>query len=233
MLDELEKLVDGVRRVSDNIAHDLRTPLARLKNRLESLQQVEVGQDGREIVDQAVAEADGLLDTFNALLRIARIESGRRRQAFTTVELGPLIDDLVELYTPLLEEAGLDLTIEKQADLVVAGDRDLLFQALANLVDNTLKHQPAGGRVSIAARRDEKSILLTVADNGPGIPAAERERALERFYRLDTSRSTPGAGLGLSLVAAVAELHRGRLELLDNSPGLRVQLFIPTQSPGL
>ena len=233
MLDELEKLVDGVRRVSDNIAHDLRTPLARLKNRLESLQQVEVGQDGREIVDQAVAEADGLLDTFNALLRIARIESGRRRQAFTTVELGPLIDDLVELYTPLLEEAGLDLTIEKQADLVVAGDRDLLFQALANLVDNTLKHQPAGGRVSIAARRDEKSILLTVADNGPGIPAAERERALERFYRLDTSRSTPGAGLGLSLVAAVAELHRGRLELLDNSPGLRVELFIPTQSPGL
>lgn len=233
MLDELEKLVDGVRRVSDNIAHDLRTPLARLKNRLESLQQVEESQNRRGIVDQAVAEADGLLDTFNSLLRIARIESGRRRQAFTTVNLGPLIDDVAELYAPLMEEAGLELEIEQQADLEVIGDRDLLFQALANLVDNTLKHVPSGGRVDIVARREGEGILLAVADYGRGIPETERERALERFYRLDSSRSTPGAGLGLSLVVAVAELHRGRLELLDNDPGLRVELLIPTLAPGL
>jgi signal transduction histidine kinase len=233
MLDELEKLVDGVRRVSDNIAHDLRTPLARLKGHLENLQQLEESPERRQIVDQAVAEADGLLDTFKALLRIARIESGRRRQAFAAVELAPLIDDVAELYSPLLEEAGLELQIHKQTGLVMMGDRDLLFQALANLVDNTIKHVPSGGRVLIVAQAESEGILLAVADDGPGIPAAERERVLERFYRLDTSRSTPGAGLGLSLVAAVAELHRGGLELLDNDPGLRIELLIPTQSPGL
>lgn len=227
MLDELEKLVDGVRRVSDNIAHDLRTPLARLKNRLESLGQQEESPEGREIVDQAVAEADGLLDTFNALLRIARIESGQRRQGFDTVDLSTLIDDVAELYAPLLEEAGLELSAEHQVDLEVVGDLDLLFQVLANLVDNTLKHVSSGGRVSLAARKGEDGIVLAVSDDGPGIPATERERVLERFYRLDSSRSTPGSGLGLSLVAAVADLHQACLELLDNSPGLRVELHFP------
>lgn len=229
MLGELQKLVDGVRRVSDNIAHDLRTPLARLKNRLESLRQLETSRDRREMVEQAVAEADGLLDTFNALLRIARIESGRRRQAFTTVDLGPLIEDVAELYAPLLEEANLEFRVEHQDGSQVIGDRDLLFQATANLVDNTLKYVPAGGRVSLIVERREAAVRIVVADNGPGIPDAERERALERFYRLDSSRSTPGAGLGLSLVAAVAELHESRLELLDNDPGLRVELIFPTR----
>jgi len=229
MLDELEKLVDGVRRVSDNIAHDLRTPLARLKNRLESLRQQEESLEKQGAVQKAVEEADGLLDTFNALLRIARIESGQRRQGFTTVDLGPVMDDVAELYAPLLEEGGLDLKIEHQVDLRVVGDRDLLFQAVANLVDNTLKHIPAGGRVKIVARRNQQGILLAVADNGPGIPAADRDRVLERFYRLDSSRSRPGAGLGLSLVAAVAELHQSRLELQDNQPGLRVEFLFPAE----
>ena len=236
MLDELEKLVDGVRRVSDNIAHDLRTPLARLKHRLESLRQQEESQEKREVVEKAVAEADSLLDTFNALLRIARIESGQRRQGFTTVDLSTLIDDVAELYAPLLEEAGLELEIEQGADLEVVGDRDLLFQALANLVDNTLKHLPSGGRVSLVARRQGEGILLAVGDNGPGIPVTERDRALERFYRLDSSRSTLGAGLGLSLVAAVAELHQTSLELLDNDPGLRVEILFAARAynrPGL
>lgn len=232
MLGELEKLVDGVRRVSDNIAHDLRTPLARLKNRLESLRPQAEDPERREIVEEAVAEADGLLDTFNALLRIARIESGQRRKAFSNVDLRALIDDVAELYDPILEEAGLELRLESQADLEVVGDRDLLFQALANLVDNTLKHVPAGGRVSIEAQKEGDGLLLAVGDNGPGIPAIERDRALERFHRLDSSRSTPGAGLGLSLVAAVAELHQAQLELRDNHPGLRVELHLaPAEGP--
>jgi signal transduction histidine kinase len=230
MLDELEKLVDGVRRVSDNIAHDLRTPLARLKHRLESLQQQEESEEKREVVEKAVAEADSLLDTFNALLRIARIESGQRRQGFSTVCLSTLIDDVAELYAPLLEEAGLELKIEQGTALKVGGDRDLLFQALANLVDNTLKHVPRGGRVSLVARRQGEGILLAVGDNGPGIPVTERDRALERFYRLDSSRSTLGAGLGLSLVAAVAELHQTSLELLDNGPGLRVEILFAARA---
>ena len=230
MLGELEKLVDGVRRVSDDIAHDLRTPLARLKNRLEHLRRQEESEERREIIDEAVAEADGLLDTFGALLRIARIESGRR-QAFAAVDLSALVDDVADLYRPLLEEAGLELVVEHQQGITVRGDRDLLFQATANLLDNALKHVPASGRVSLWAGRMGDSVELVVADNGSGIPQRERDRVLERFYRLDSSRSTPGAGLGLSLVAAVAEIHQARLQLQDNEPGLRVTLALSTPNP--
>ncbi len=225
MLGELEAQVDGVRRVSDNIAHDLRTPLARLRNRLEVLRQEEVPPDRRETAEQAVVEADRLLTTFNALLRIARIESGRRRQGFARVDLTQLVDDVAELYAPLLEEASLGLRIDHQPGLEVEGDRDLLFQAVANLVDNTLKHVPSGGRVTLSTSSQAEGIGLTVADDGPGIPETERQRVLERFYRLDSSRSKPGAGLGLSLVAAVAKHHEAGLELEDHFPGLRVTLW--------
>ncbi len=224
MLEELEAQVDAVRRVSDNIAHDLRTPLARLRNRLELLRQGETAER-RETAEQAVVEADGLLTTFNALLRIARIESGRRRQGFARVDLAGLVDDVAELYAPLLDEAGLDLRVDHEPGLEVGGDRDLLFQAVANLVDNALKHVPSGGRVTLSTSPQADGIGLTVADDGPGIPEAERERVLERFYRLDSSRSKPGAGLGLSLVAAVAKHHEARLELGDHFPGLRVTLW--------
>ena len=233
MLDELEQLVDGVRRVSDSIAHDLRTPLARLKQQLDVLREGEGDDARRAIAEAAVTEAEGLLSTFNALLRIARIESGRRPAEVATFDLSRLVDDVAELYGPLLEEAGVQLATDRAPGLALSGDRDLVFQAVVNLVDNALKHVPQGGHVMLTAAADGPWIRVSVADDGPGIPAGERERVLERFYRLDASRSTPGAGLGLSLVAAVAELHEAELTLGDNARGLRVTLRFPArEEPG-
>ncbi len=221
MLDELEKLVEGVRRVSDNIAHDLRTPLARLRNRLELLRR-EADDDKRPVVEEALAEADGLLATFNALLRIARIESGPGGSVFEAVDLSVLVDDVAELYEPLVEEAGNELVVDNQAGVSIRGDRNLVFQALANLVDNSLKVTPRGGRIEISLKSTGDEVDLTVSDEGPGIPLEEREKVFQRFYRLDSSRSSSGAGLGLSLVAAVVELHQAKIHLEDNHPGLRV-----------
>jgi signal transduction histidine kinase len=226
MLAELEEQVDAVQRVSDNIAHDLRTPLARLRTRLELLRESETepGQSRYELAERAVGEADGLLATFNALLRIARIEAGRRRQEFSRVDITRLIHDVAELYGPLLDEAGLRLDTQPESGLTVVGDRDLLFQAVANLIDNVLKHVPSGGSVTVTSRCSPSGVDIVVADNGPGVPADERIRVLERFYRLDASRTKPGAGLGLSLVAAVAKLHEATLSLSENHPGLQVAL---------
>jgi signal transduction histidine kinase len=226
MLAELEEQVDAVQRVSDNIAHDLRTPLARLRTRLELLRESETepGQSRYELAERAVGEADGLLATFNALLRIARIEAGRRRQEFSRVDITRLIHDVAELYGPLLDEAGLRLDTQPESGLTVVGDRDLLFQAVANLIDNVLKHVPSGGSVTVTSRCSPSGVDIVVADNGPGVPADERIRVLERFYRLDASRTKPGAGLGLSLVAAVAKLHEATLSLSENHPGLQVVL---------
>lgn len=226
MLEELEKLVEGVRRVSDNIAHDLRTPLARLRNRLETLSSKESDPKARSLVEQAIDDADGLLSTFKALMRIARIESGQHRLAITTVDLSELVDDVVDLYQPLIEEAGKRLTVHREPKVRVRGDRDLLFQALANLVDNALKYTVEEGQIEISLFESNDRARLTVSDDGPGIPSEERENVLQRFYRLDTSRSTSGAGLGLSLVAAVAELHHAELRFEDSRPGLRVVLTL-------
>ena len=226
MLAELEEQVDAVQRVSDNIAHDLRTPLARLRTRLELLRESEtgLGESRYELAERAVVEADGLLATFNALLRIARIEAGRRRQEFSRVDITGLIHDVAELYGPLLDEGGLRLNTQPEGGLTVVGDRDLLFQAVANLIDNVLKHVPSGGCVMLTSRYSTSGVDIVVADTGPGIPAEERIRVLERFYRLDASRTKPGAGLGLSLVAAVAKLHDATLVLSENHPGLQVAL---------
>ncbi len=224
MLDELEKLVEGVRRVSDNIAHDLRTPLARLKNRLELLRG-QADDDARRIAEEAIGEADGLLATFSALMRIARIESGPGRSAFTAVDFSVLVDDVAELYEPLVEEAGKNLTVHNQAGVSIWGDRDLLFQALANLVDNSLKYTEPGGHIEISLLTTATAggeVYLTLSDDGPGIPPEEMDRVFQRFYRSDSSRNTAGAGLGLSLVAAVVELHHAEIRLEDNRPGLRV-----------
>ena len=222
MLSELEKLVEGVRRVSDNIAHDLKTPLARLKTRLERLRQTSPDAE----VDKAIEEADRLLATFGALLRIARIESGERRAAFQNVDLTAVIDDVAELYAPLIEEWGKKLVLHNAPGIAVPGDRDMLFQAVANLLDNALKHTPPEGRIELSLGRANAHVEIAVADDGPGVPAAERENVLARFYRLDQSRTTPGSGLGLSLVAAVLGLHHGEVVLTDNAPGLRVVLTL-------
>lgn len=231
MLDELDTLVEGVRRVSDSIAHDLRTPLARLRNRLELLRAEGDGDARqRELVEQAIEDADGLLATFRALMRIARIESGQHRAALEEVDLSALVDDVVELYQPLIEDAGRTLLVESEPRLRVRGDRNLLFQAVSNLVDNALKYTADGGRIEIRLDTDGRSVDVIVADDGPGIPADDRERVRQRFYRLDTSRSTPGAGLGLSLVEAVAEHHRAELRLEDNRPGLRATLSLPAST---
>ncbi len=223
MLDELDKLVEGVRRVSDNIAHDLRTPLARLKTRLE---RARTHAPDTDEVSEAIEEVDKLLATFGALLRITRIESGERRAKFESVDITALIDDVAELYAPLIEDAKVKLVLHNTPGISVVGDRDMLFQAVSNLADNALKYAAHGERIEISTSRDDDGVRIGVADEGPGIPAEEREHVRERFYRLDRSRATPGAGLGLSLVSAVVELHHGRLSFEDNEPGLRVVMAL-------
>lgn len=228
MLDKIERLLASVRQVSDNIAHDLRSPLTRMRSRLELTLFEQPNKDGyREIIEQTINEADQLLQTFNALLSIAQAEAGAMRESFEKVDLGGLIDDLAELYEALAEARGLSFEAENHKGLEIQGNRDLLFQAVANLVDNALKFTPEGGEVRLSLTQQNGNAVVTVADSGPGIPDAELDKVLERFYRLEASRSTPGSGLGLSLCAAVAELHRGRLDLADNDPGLNASLVLP------
>jgi len=228
MLERIESLLDGVRQVSDNIAHDLRTPLARLRNRLDELQKETAGGTGSESVEQAIREADGLLATFGALLRIARIEAGARRSGFVPVDLAALAKDVVELYEPVAEESSRSLGLDARASPVVQGDPELLSQALANLVDNALKYGADGAPVDVQVAEVEGAPRVTVSDAGPGIPEAERTSVFRRFHRLDSSRASPGSGLGLSLVAAVAGLHRIEVRLGDAGPGLRAELRWPT-----
>ena len=228
MLDQIQRLLAGVKQVSDNIAHDLRSPLARLRSRLEvTLMEAPDPAAYREAIERSIAEADGLLKTFNALLSIAQAEAGAPRRDFDVVDLSALLGDVAELYEPLAEARGQTLTATANGRAEIRGDRDLLFQAVANLADNAVKFAPEGGQVGLALAREAGEARVTVTDDGPGIPEAARERVLERFFRLEASRSTPGSGLGLSLVAAVARLHHGRLDLEDNAPGLRARLLLP------
>jgi signal transduction histidine kinase len=231
MLDEIGRLMDGIRHVSDNIAHDLRTPLTRLRQRLETLAASPQPSDQqRDQIDAAIADADQLLQTFSALLRIARIEAGGYQPKQDPIDLAALVMDAHELYDAVAEQRGLSITTEILAHPTIRGDRDLIFQALTNLVDNALKYSPAGGAIHLTAGTADTGAWLRVTDSGPGIPAEERDKVIRRFHRLEQSRSTAGSGLGLSLVAAIASMHKAELELASNEPGLRATLRFPIEA---
>jgi len=242
MLARIEQLMAGLREVSDNIAHDLKTPLNRLRNRVEeALREPYEEAAYRETLERTIEEADGLIKTFNALLSIARLEAGAGGENRETLDLAALVSDVAELYEPVAEERGITLKAEASTPVVIRGDRQLLGQAITNLIDNALKYgAPAaeGGNgwapeVGVRAETHDGVAEIVVTDRGPGVPAAERERVLARFVRLEASRSEPGSGLGLSLVAAVARLHGGSLRLEDNEPGLRVVLTLPMEGDAL
>ncbi len=236
MLERIGELMHGLREVSDNIAHDLKTPLTRLRNRADAaLRGAQTPEALRAALEGVIEESDGLIRVFNALLTIARLEAGSTGAAFAPLDLGPVVRGVGELYEAVAEEQGLSLAVEAPDGLVCAGNRELLGQALANLVDNAIKYGAGGpgpAQVVLQAERGAGVIRLSVADRGPGIPEAERAHVLDRFVRLEDARSRPGFGLGLSLVNAVVRLHRGALVLADNAPGLRVVIEIPVTDQG-
>ena len=228
MLDRIQMLMEDIRRVSDNIAHDLRTPLARLRQHLEEARLQEDPASKSAInLEQSIKEADSLLITFNALLRIARIEAGQVKAGFSDVDFTLLLEDIVEFYEPLIEEKNQTLEKTLEANIKSSGDRDLLFQAFANVIENAIKYTPDNGNLAVSLIRLSTELIVTIADNGPGIPASERKNVFRRFYRLDQSRGSSGNGLGLSMVSAVIALHNGTITLEDNTPGLRIIIRLP------
>ena len=233
MLDRIAALMESLRQVSNDIAHDLRTPLTRLRQRLEAVQTLATPAERAEATAGALEDVDAILDTFAGLLRIAQIEGGARRAAFQPIDLAALAHTVVEAFAPSAEDAGQSLRLAGEAPLVVEGDRELLVQMLVNLVENALRHAGANAQVCVRAARQDGAAVLSVIDNGPGAPPEERPRLFDRFYRLERSRSTPGSGLGLALVAAIARLHGASISLADAGPGLAVSVSFPAGSkPG-
>ncbi len=227
MLDRIQSLMSDLQQVTTDIAHDLRTPLTRLRQRLESAQRAETGAaELREVLAITVSEIDAILAIFGALLRIAQIESGARKAGFASVDLSELLATAVELYRSSADDKHQLLIAEIRDDLRVKGDRELLLQLFANLLENALRHSPAGSKIALRAARRGGCAEIVVADNGAGIPAPLRAKVLQRFYRLENSRTTPGNGLGLSLANAIVKLHEASLELADSEPGLRVSVTI-------
>ena len=228
MLDQIEQLVHGVINVSNAIAHDLRTPLTELRARLEELTIMRPSpEETLTEIEAAVADVDRVIAVFNALLRLAEIDTGASRSGFVEVDAADAAAKAVEFYQPSAELKGISLSFAQKGRTLIPADPVLLAQAIANLIDNALKFTPENGRIAVEAEeREDGAVEITVSDNGPGIPDPEKSRVTERFYRGDTSRGTPGVGLGLSLVGAVAKLHVGTLELTDNSPGLCAKLIL-------
>jgi signal transduction histidine kinase len=228
MLDRICDLLEGLRQVSSAVAHELRTPLTRLRQRLEAARSgARSVADFRAAVEESLTDTDAVLETFAALLRIAQIEAGTRRAGFCELELSEVAESVAEAFAPSAEDEGKRI-VSHATPARVRGDRELLTQMLANLVENGIRHTPSGTCIDVAVSSTASGARLVVADDGPGVPAAERGRLLERFYRTERSRTIEGSGLGLSLVAAVAELHGARIRLEDNHPGLRVTVEFAT-----
>jgi signal transduction histidine kinase len=238
MLERIEKLNEGLRQVSDNIAHDLKTPLTRLRNKAADALDSADGEGRRVALEGIIGESDQLIRTFNALLMISRVEAGSVAAEMTQIDLSAIVADTAELYEPLAEEAGLALKTDIEPEVEVQGNRELIGQAIFNLIDNAVKYAPGGAgkpEVTLRLMRRPDGVHLCVADHGTGVPAAKREEVVKRFFRMDESRSKPGTGLGLSLVEAVMELHGGRLELSDTDPdhpdarGLTASIVFPAR----
>jgi signal transduction histidine kinase len=240
MLERIESLMHGLKEVSDNIAHDLKTPLTRLRNRAEQALRTSNNEpEYRAALEATIDESDALITTFNALLMIARAESGQARDNMSEFDAAEVAQAVCELYEPLAEEKGIALKVDAAEPVPAKGNRELVSQALANLVDNAIKyaapckkaHDVPPAEIAVGAANSGDRILLSVADRGPGIPEADRAHVVERFVRLEQSRSQPGSGLGLSLAAAVARLHGGELMLADNDPGLKCVIALPRGGP--
>lgn len=231
MLDRIQMLMESVKRVSDDIAHDLRTPLSRLRHQLETARsRMVAGED--VIIEQSIHELDSILDTFSALLRIAQIEAGARKTAFSCVDLAQTVASVTEVYAAVAEDRGQSLKVAITQSPKIHGDRELLTQLVANLLENPIRHCPEGVAITVGLRQESGAAILDVADDGPGIPESEREKVFRRFYRLEASRTTPGSGLGLSIVKAIAELHGATIEAADNRPGLRITVRFPAAAEG-
>lgn len=232
MLDRVEAAMEGLRQVSTDIAHDLRTPLSRLRQTLEEARAQAHGPEALQAsMDHALAQTDEVLATFRALLRIGLIEGGTGRARFGPVDLSRLLAGIIEAYGAAAEDERKHLVTHLAPAATIIGDEELLTQMFVNLVENAIHHTGPGATIELSVILGGVAVVAVVADNGPGIPVSEAQNVLRRFYRLDRSRTSPGAGLGLAMVSAIAELHGIRLELLDNHPGLRVQLTIPADSP--
>ncbi len=229
MLDRIAALMDSLRQVTTDIAHDLRTPLTHLRNRLEDARSnARTTEEFAGAVEAAIADSEQVLAMFSGLLRIAQIESGARRAGFAPVELHRLLSDVAGFYRPVIEDNEDSLVENLDTQVTVVGDKSLLWQMFANLIENTINHTPPGTRISVSLQASREGATVTIADNGPGIPEQHRAQVFKRFYRLDQSRGVRGYGLGLPLVSAIAELHSAKIDLEDNLPGVRATIRFPT-----